>query len=69
MNVKERICKNLKQARKDKKFTQEKMGKILNMKQTIYSRYETGKLEMNYALIEKVCIILEITPNDLFEIK
>lgn len=34
-----------------------------------YSEYETGKIELDYEKIVFLCNRLDITPNDLFEIK
>lgn len=66
-DIKKTVANNLKQARLAKGYNQEKVAEMLNTKQTIYSRYETGKLELDYDKIIKICKILEITPNDLFE--
>lgn len=68
MNYKQIIGKNLQNARKAiKKLTQEKLATEMNTKQNIYSRYETGQTELNYAQIIYLCKRLDITPNDLFE--
>ncbi len=34
-----------------------------------YSEYETGKIQLDYEKIIFLCKKLDITPNDLFEIK
>ena len=65
--IKKQVGKNLKEARETKGLTQEKIATILQTKQTIYSRYETARTELDYEKIIKICILLEITPNDLFE--
>ncbi len=67
IDIKKEVSKNLKMARKNKRMSQEEVANMLNTKQTIYSRYETGKLELDYDKIIKICKILEITPNDIFE--
>ncbi len=66
-DIKKTVANNLKQARLAKGYNQEKVAEMLNTKQTIYSRYETGKLELDYDKIIKICKILEITPNDIFD--
>ena len=66
-NIKEVVSNNLKQARKQAGLTQDYIAQKLNTKQTIYSRYERGKLELDYTKIEQVCKILDITPNELFQ--
>ena len=65
--IKEVVSQNLKQARKQAGLTQEYVAHQLKTKQTIYSRYERGKLELDYAKIEQICKILDITPNELFQ--
>lgn len=67
IDIKKEVSKNLKMARKNKRMSQEEVANMLNTKQTIYSRYETGKLELDYDKIIKICKILEITPNDIFD--
>lgn len=66
-DIKKTVANNLKQARLAKGYNQEKVAEMLNTKQTIYSRYETAKLELDYDKIIKICKILEITPNDIFD--
>ena len=66
-DIKKTVANNLKQARLAKGYNQEKVAEMLNTKQTIYSRYETEKLELDYDKIIKICKILEITPNDIFD--
>ena len=61
------IGNNLKSARIAKKITQKDIAKLLNIKQQAYSRYETGKIELNYYLIIHLCYIYSITPNELFD--
>ena len=66
MRTAEIIGKNLKEARKLKGLTQKEVAKILLMPQQQYSRFETGKFELDYDLILKLCDLYEITPNELF---
>ena len=66
MNIAKIVGNNLKQARKFKGLTQKEVAEKLKMTQQQYSRFETGKFELNYQQILKVCEILDITPNDLF---
>lgn len=65
--IKKQVAKNIKEYRKAKGMNQTKIAELLNTKQTIYSRYETAKLELDYEKIIAICEILEITPNDIFE--
>lgn len=68
MQVSNMVGKNLKYAKKAKGLTQKQVAHLLFMTQQQYSRFETGKFELNYQQIIKLCNLLEITPNDLFEI-
>ena len=66
--IKEQINENLKIARKNKGYTQEQMSKIIfNSNQSLYGRYERGENEFNYEQIIKICQVLEIEPNEIFE--
>ena len=59
---------NLKLARKAKGYTQKQVADKLSMAQQQYSRYENGVYEINYDLMLRLCEILDVTPNDLFDI-
>ena len=63
----QQVGKNIKEARKYKGLMQKEMAEILNMTQQQYSRFETGIYELNYNQILKICEILDILPNDIFE--
>lgn len=69
MKISEMIGKNLKEARKFKGLTQREIAGMLFMTQQQYSRFENGIFELNYDQILKICEILEITPNELFDTK
>ena len=62
-----KIGKIIQQARKAKGLTQKEVADKFFMGQQQYSRWETGLYEMNYEQIEKICKLLEITPNELFD--
>ncbi|MCD8372417.1 MAG: helix-turn-helix domain-containing protein [Clostridia bacterium] len=68
MNTAQRIGKNLKEARKYCGLTQSEAAAKLNMVQQQYSRFETGKFELNYDQILTLCALYNITPNELFDI-
>lgn len=68
MEISKRVGANIKQARKDKGYTQKEVGAMLRMTQQQYSRFENGVFELNYAQILKICELFEITPNELFQI-
>ncbi|MDE6302144.1 MAG: helix-turn-helix domain-containing protein [Clostridia bacterium] len=64
--IKNIVSKNLKSAREAMGLTQQQVAEIMQTKQTVYSRYETGRAELDYYKIEKLCRLFDITPNDLF---
>ena len=66
MEIAKRVGKNLKDARIYKNMTQKELASLLLMTQQQYSRFETGKYELNYQQIIRLCEILDISPNDLF---
>ena len=67
MDTAKRVGKVLKDARKAQNLTQQQVAKIMLMTQQQYSRFENGIFELNYSQIIKLCEILKITPNELFE--
>ncbi len=69
MKVSKKIGENLKEARKFKGLTQKELAGMLYMTQQQYSRFENGIFELNYDQILKICDILDISPNELFDIK
>ena len=69
MGVAKKIGENIKQARKDKGYTQKEVANILRMTQQQYSRFENGVFELNYEQILTLCKIYDITPNDVFSIE
>lgn len=69
MEVAKKIGENIKQARKEKGYTQKEIANILRMTQQQYSRFENGIFELNYEQILTLCKIYDITPNDVFFIE
>ena len=67
MDIAKQVGKVLKDARKTQNLTQQQVAKIMLMTQQQYSRFENGIFELNYSQIIKLCEILKITPNELFE--
>ena len=63
------IGNNLKEARKFKGLTQKEVAQLLRMSQQQYSRFENGVFELNYSQILALCELLEVTPNELFNVK
>lgn len=66
--IRKKINRNIREARKNKGYTQKEMGKIMfNSTQSLYGRYERIEVEFNYEQIIMLCKILEIEPNEIFE--
>ncbi len=68
-NVAKRIGQNIKQARNFKGYTQKYVANIFHMTQQQYSRFENGIFELNYSQILSICNLLDISPNELFDLK
>ena len=63
MNLSQKVGKNISEARKSKGLTQTQLAQYLHMTQQQYSRFETGKFELNYQQIYDICKLLDTTPN------
>lgn len=61
------IGKNLKEARKQKGYTQKQVAEKMFMTQQQYSRFENGIFELNYEQILFLCDLYDITPNEVFQ--
>ncbi len=61
------IGKNIKEARKQKGYTQKQVAEKMFMTQQQYSRFENGIIELNYDQILFLCDLYDITPNDVFQ--
>lgn len=68
MDTAKRIGENIKQARKDKGYTQKEVAVMLRMTQQQYSRFENGVFELNYEQILAVCKLYDVCPNEIFQI-
>ena len=66
MNVAQIVGENLRQARKAKGLTQQKVAEAMNKYQSDYSDYERGLIQLDYDKIVFLCNLFEITPNELF---
>ena len=69
MEIAKQIGGNIKDARKLKGLTQSDVAKIFRMTQQQYSRFENGVFELNYEQILKLCEVLDLTPNEIFDTK
>jgi len=68
MNISKIIGANLKEARKFKGLTQKDVAESLYMTQQQYSSFEVGKFELNYIQILTLCKLLDVTPNEIFDV-
>lgn len=57
--------KYLKNIRKEKRISQEKIGQLLNVTKGTVSRYESGEIAMNVADILKIADYLEVNRGEL----
>lgn len=67
MEIAKIVGNNIKEARKLKGLTQSQVAQLFRMTQQQYSRFENGVFELNYEQIIKICKLLDITPNEIFE--
>lgn len=66
MTVAQQVGENLRQARRAKGLTQQKVAEAMHKYQSDYSDYERGLIQLDYDKIVFLCKMLEITPNELF---
>jgi len=64
---KKEIGKRLKIIRKDRGLSQKGLGKLIGREGSEISRWETGKHGIPSTIIGKLCEILKINPNKLYE--
>ncbi len=69
MEAAKRVGENLKQARRDAGLTQKEVAMKMLMTQQQYSRFENGIFQLNYEQILALCKLLDITPNELFDMR
>ena len=69
MDIAKKIRNNLKDARKSTGLTQKEVAQFMYMTQQQYSRFENGIFELNYQQILNLCKLLNISPNELFDIE
>lgn len=63
------LKENLKKLRKEHFLTQNQIAQKLNMSRTGYASWEQGLAEPNLADIKKLCVIFDITADELLEIE
>jgi transcriptional regulator with XRE-family HTH domain len=60
-----KIGEKIKKVRELKNYTQEYMAKRLNITQAGYSKMECGETDITYSKIEEICLVLQISAEDL----
>lgn len=60
------VSKKIKTLRVDKGFSQEQMADLLHISQSAYSRIENGESNSWINLVDKICNVFEIKPEELF---
>lgn len=63
------IILKLREYRTKNKLTQTELSKMLKITPSHYSRWENGSRIPNAKQIIDLCVVLNCTPNDLFEFK
>ena len=64
MNLKN-IGKNVKQIRKSRHLTQEKLAEAIDISTIHMSHIETGSVSMSLDCLLYLCTVLNVTPNDI----
>ena len=59
------VSKKIKTLRIDKGFSQEQMADLLHISQSAYSRIENGESNSWVNVVDKICNIFEIKPEEL----
>lgn len=65
MSLKTEVGKRLKESRKAVQLTQTQVAGLMNMRQQQYSRFETGRFELNYEQIIFLCRLFDISSDYL----
>ena len=63
------LGKNIKEARKAKSLSQNALAELLDISREHLAKIETAKRTISLGLLFKICDILEITEQDLFNFK
>ena len=59
-DIKKALGKKIKQIRKEKKLTQEKLAEMINIEVPSLSNIETGKFAPSVETLQKLCDVLEV---------
>lgn len=67
MNIKEKFGKKIKELRKQKGFSQEKLANLAEIDRTYLPTIEKGERNVSIEIVEKLAIALEVKVKDLFD--
>ncbi len=67
LNIKKLLGKRIKEIRKSKNLTQDKVAEIINIETTSLSNIENGKYYPTADNLEKIIKVLDIQPYKLFQ--
>ncbi len=60
-----KFCENLKNARKECKLTQKQVAQSLGVVESCYANWEQGRTEPNIDMLRKICLIFDISIDEL----
>lgn len=63
------LGQKIKKLRQEKGYTQVQLAKILNISRQALSHYEMNDRDLSTDLIKKICIIFDISADELLEIE
>ena len=66
-NVSEQIGTNIKRLRKQNKKTQEQVAEAIGISRTVYTRYESGEIEIPASMIAGICQAIDVSASDIFD--
>ncbi len=67
MDIKQKIGRRIKELRKSKKLSQEKLSEMVDIAQNTLSYIETGDNFFTAETLEKLIIAFDIEPQELFD--
>jgi transcriptional regulator with XRE-family HTH domain len=66
--VRVEFAKRLRQLRTEKGFAHAReLARALGIEENRYTRYERAEVEPSLTLIHKICVTLQVSPNDLLD--
>lgn len=62
------VLTRIREVRKEKEITQEKIARMIGMNQTQYSRYERGENEIKVNVLIDICKALQVSSDYILEL-